>query len=63
MRNKTSKQFSAQGNIKRKIADQRRNSPEQEITFASVRKSIHLVLNTIKGGFYCGDFPNCDDLK
>ena len=63
MSRKISEQFGSQGKASRKDAVRRQDSPGKEITFDSLRNSIHPVVNTIQGQFHCWSFPNCDDLK
>jgi|GEM_PF-2818979 len=63
MNNKISKQSGSQGKTKEKVAVQRQDLPGQEMTFNSLRNSIHTVVTTIQGQYRCWNFPNCDDLK
>ena len=39
------------------------DSPGKEVTFNSLRNSIHSVVNTIEGQAHCLYARNCDDLR
>jgi len=46
-----------------KTGVRRQDSPGKDVTFNSLRKSIHAVANTIEDQFHCLNVRNCDDLR
>jgi len=51
------------GKTTRNAAVRNQNSPGKEVTFNSLRNSIHAVVNTIEGQIHCLNARNCDDLR
>lgn len=54
---------SEKGKTTRNAAVRRQDSPVKEVTFNSLRNSIHSVVTTIEGQMHCLNARNCDDLR
>ena len=54
---------SQKGKTDRKTGVRRQDSLEEDVTFNSLRESIHSVVDTIEGQFHCLNTRSCDDLR